>query len=83
LVSSTGYDTRWSPTVGVGLEYAFAPNWSLGVEYNHIFEDRHDASFVTPAGVVIAGDRAGGDTDMILGRLNYRFGYGAPIAARY
>jgi outer membrane immunogenic protein len=74
LASSTGFDTRWSPTVGVGLEYAFAPNWSAGVEYNHIFEDRHDATFVTPAGVIIAGNRAGGDTDMVLGRLNYRFG---------
>jgi outer membrane immunogenic protein len=83
LGSSTGYDTRWSPTVGAGLEYAFAPNWSIGVEYNHIFEDRHNATFVTPAGVIIAGDRAGGDTDMILGRLNYKFGFGAPIAARY
>jgi outer membrane immunogenic protein len=82
-IASTGYVTRWSPTVGVGLEFAFAPNWSIGVEYNHIFEDNHDATFTStirglPATFV---ERTGGDTDMILGRLNYRFG--GPVVARY
>ncbi len=81
LASSTGYDTRWSPTVGAGLEYAFAPNWSIGVEYNHIFEDRHNATFVTPAGLTVAGVGVGGDTDMVLGRLNYRFS--GPIIGKY
>ncbi|MBR0894927.1 outer membrane beta-barrel protein [Bradyrhizobium tropiciagri] len=81
LASSTGYDTRWSPTVGVGLEFAFAQGWSLGVEYNHIFEDTHGATFVTPAGVAVAGFHTGGDTDMVLGRLNYKFG--GPIIAKY
>lgn len=81
LVATTGYDTRWSPTVGVGLEFGFAPNWSIGVEYNHIFEDRHGATFTTPAGVVTTGVGVGGDTDMVLGRLNYRFG--GPVVARY
>ena len=81
LASSTGFDTRWSPTVGVGLEFAFAQGWSLGVEYNHIFEDTHGATFVTPAGVGVTGFHTGGDTDMVLGRLNYKFG--GPIIARY
>ncbi|UFX41959.1 outer membrane beta-barrel protein [Bradyrhizobium sp. 41S5] len=81
LASSTGYDTRWSPTVGVGLEFAFSQGWSLGVEYNHIFEDTHGATFVTPAGVAVAGFHTGGDTDMVLGRLNYKFG--GPMVARY
>ncbi|PAY05534.1 hypothetical protein CK489_29625 [Bradyrhizobium sp. UFLA03-84] len=81
LASSTGYDTRWSPTVGVGLEFAFSQGWSLGVEYNHIFEDTHGATFVTPAGVAVAGFHTGGDTDMVLGRLNYKFG--GPIIAKY
>lgn len=81
LGSESGYDTRWSPTVGVGLEFAFAQNWSVGVEYNHIFEDRHSANFVTPGGIVLTGNSSGGDTDMVLGRLNYKFG--GPIVARY
>jgi outer membrane immunogenic protein len=84
FLASTGYDTRWSPTVGAGLEYGFAPNWSIGIEYNHIFEDRHGATFTTPGGVVVAGPfNTGGDTDMVLGRLNYKFGFGAPLVAKY
>lgn len=67
--------------MGVGLEFAFSQGWSLGVEYNHIFEDTHGATFVTPAGVGVAGFHTGGDTDMVLGRLNYKFG--GPIIAKY
>ncbi|MDE2603289.1 MAG: porin family protein, partial [Bradyrhizobium sp.] len=55
LGSSTGFDTRWSPTVGVGLEFGFAPGWSLGIEYDHIFEDTHAATFTIPGGGVIVG----------------------------
>jgi outer membrane immunogenic protein len=81
LASSTGYDTQWSPTVGAGLEFGFYQNWSLGIEYNHIFEDRHTATFTTPGGLAFTGARTGGDTDMVLGRLNYRFG--GPVIAKY
>jgi outer membrane immunogenic protein len=80
--ASTGYDTRWSPTVGAGLEVGFAPNWSIGVEYNHIFEDRHDASF-NGVGFAPFTERTGGDTDMVLGRLNYKFGGGVPFPGHY
>ena len=83
LASSTGYDTRWSPTVGAGLEFAFSQGWSLGIEYNHIFEDRHGATFVSPGGIAVGGFSSGGDTDMVLGRLNYKFGGPAPLLARY
>lgn len=81
LASSTGYDTRFGGTVGVGFEYGFAPNWSFGVEYNHIFEGRNGKTFTTPAGVAVTGFSSGGDTDLVLGRLNYKFG--GPIVAKY
>jgi outer membrane immunogenic protein len=83
--ASAGYDTRWSPTVGAGLEYGFAPNWSIGVEYNHIFEDRHTVGFVSNAtGLPLAATySSGGDTDMVLGRLNYKFGYGGQFLSKY
>jgi outer membrane immunogenic protein len=29
-------DTRWGGAVGAGLEVSFAPNWSVGVEYDHL-----------------------------------------------
>ena len=32
--------TRWGGTVGVGFEYGFSPNWSFGVEYNHLLDGR-------------------------------------------
>src|ERR1700761_8905560 len=83
VLSSTGYDTRWSPTVGAGLEYGFAPHWSIGGEYDHIFEDGHNATVTTVGGTVIPGVGVGGDTDMVLGRLNYKFGGGAPLLAKY
>src|SRR6266571_7345620 len=37
LTPSTGDSTRWGGTIGAGLEYGFAPNWSVGVEYDHLF----------------------------------------------
>ena len=36
LFAGTAFDrseqTRWGGTIGAGVEYAFAPNWSFGVE---------------------------------------------------
>jgi outer membrane immunogenic protein len=69
--------TRWGGTVGAGLEYGFAPNWSVGVEYNHIFLSDKDVTF---AGLV-GTDRIKQDVDMGLVRLNYKFG--GPILGRY
>ncbi|WP_163597016.1 outer membrane protein, partial [Klebsiella pneumoniae] len=37
LVADTGAQTRWGAAVGLGLEYGFAPNWSVAVEYDHLF----------------------------------------------
>ena len=46
--------TRWGGTVGVGVEYGFSPNWSVGVEYDHLFMGDANNSFsvVNP---IIAG----------------------------
>jgi outer membrane immunogenic protein len=72
--------------VGVGWEYGFAPNWSVGVEYDHLFMGRANNSFnsVTVVNTGLLGDRISQDVDMVTLRFNYRFGgYGAPVAARY
>ncbi|WFU37789.1 outer membrane beta-barrel protein [Bradyrhizobium sp. CB82] len=76
LLGSTS-QTRWGGTVGAGLEYGFAPNWSVGVEYNHIFLADKDVTFTGLVGT----DRIRQDVDMGLVRLNYRFG--GPTAPRY
>jgi outer membrane immunogenic protein len=78
--------TRWGATVGAGFEYGFTPNWSFGVEYNHLFMGDANNSFsgVNFGSAAFINNRITQDVDMVTLRLNYRFGgYGAPIAARY
>jgi outer membrane immunogenic protein len=82
VTASTGDQTRWGATVGAGLEYGFAPNWSVGVEYDHIFMDGHNGTFTTPAGIVLVDTfRDTGDVDMVTARVNYR--WGGPVIAKY
>ena len=69
--------TRWGGTVGAGLEFGFAPNWSVGVEYNHIFLQDKDVIFTGLVGT----ERISQGVDMGLVRLNYKFG--GPIIAKY
>ena len=78
--------TRWGGTVGVGLEYGFAPNWTAGIEYDYLFRESDSRTFVTPnllvGSTVTANTRS--DISMITARINYKFGgygYGGP--ARY
>ena len=71
-----------------GLEVGFAPNWSVGVEYDHLFMGNGNTNtntFVVTTPLVAGVNRINEDVDMITVRLNYRFGgYGAPpVAARY
>lgn len=81
--------TRWGGTVGVGFEYGFAPNWSVGVEYDHLFMGRENDTFVNGIPVTSpfagASDRISEDVDLVTVRFNYRFGGfgGPPVAARY
>jgi len=81
LVASSNNESRWGGTVGVGLEVGFSPNWTVGVEYDHIFLGNRNVNFVTPGGVLFDTVRISQDVDMALVRLNYRFG--GPIVARY
>jgi outer membrane immunogenic protein len=71
-------DTRWGGVVGVGLEYGFAPNWSAGIEYNHMFMQDKTYSFVSngvivPAGIQMAQSRIRQDVDIVTARINYKF----------
>jgi outer membrane immunogenic protein len=74
-------ETRWGGVVGVGLEYGFTPNWSVGVEYDHMFMGDRTLNFTNAAGVVSTVDRVRQDVDMVTARINYRFG--GPVVARY
>jgi len=81
LFASSNDDTRWGGTVGVGLEYGFAPNWSFGVEYNHLFMQDRTLAFTTPGGLFAGNARVDQDVDLVTARLNYKFG--GPIIAKY
>jgi len=81
VVGVTGDDTRWGASVGAGLEFGFAPNWSAGVEYNHLFMQDRTHTFTTPAGAFFAADRIRQDVDLVTVRVNYR--WGGPAVARY
>ena len=74
-------DRSWGDTAGAGLEYGFSPNWSAGVEYDHLFmasarRDLHRAG-------LFGADRRPyrQDADIVTARINYR--WGGPVVARY
>jgi outer membrane immunogenic protein len=78
-IANTVDDTRWGGTVGVGLEYGFAPNWSAGIEYDHMFMQDKTYRFINngvafPAGTLAAQSRIRQDVDIVTARINYKFG---------
>ena len=78
--------TRWGATLGAGLEYGFAPNWSVGFEYDHLFmgNGNNTNNFVFVRPLVAGVSRINEDVDMATVRLNYRFGgFGGPVIGRY
>jgi outer membrane immunogenic protein len=82
LVLSSAKETRWGAAVGAGLEYGFAPNWSVGVEYDHLFMGSRDLNFTQVGTGAFAGTVAvKQDIDIGLVRVNYRFG--GPVIAKY
>jgi outer membrane immunogenic protein len=74
-------DTRWGGAVGAGLEVGFAPNWSVGAEYDHLFMDNPNLNFNFVGGGFSRSDNIRQDVDMATVRLNYRFG--GPVIAKY
>jgi outer membrane immunogenic protein len=70
-------ESRWGAALGVGIEYAFAPGWSLGFEYDHLFMGNNDIV----QGFGFANDHIKEDVDLFTARVNYKFG--GPVVARY
>ncbi|MEM5381926.1 hypothetical protein, partial [Paraburkholderia azotifigens] len=67
---------------GAGIEFGFAPNWSVAAEYNHLFMQDRLVNFATvPGGGLFGTDRIRQDVDMGTVRVNYRFG--GPIIGKY
>lgn len=80
-----GSVTRWGWTVGGGIEWAFANQWSLAGEYRHTDFGRQGTTVNIPDGLggifapVTTNSRL--TVDQAIARLNYRFG--GPVVAKY
>ena len=71
--------------LGVGVEYAFAPNWSVKAEFDYL--GLGNRTFVIPVTApFLAGDALTSNSrnvqELKVG-VNYLFNWGAPVAARY
>jgi outer membrane immunogenic protein len=58
----------------------FAPNWSAKVEYQYY---NFGSTTFTGGPAAIVGSRFRDDEHTVKAGLNYRFGWGGPVAARY
>ena len=67
-------------TVGAGLEYMFAPNWSAKAEYQYY---NFGSTTFTSGPADIVGVRGREDEHTVKVGVNYRFGWGGPAASRY
>ena len=83
-------ETRWGGVIGTGFEVGFAQNWSLGLEYDHLFMGNHSLNFTStgvlagiPAGSLFRTDTIHQDVDMVTARINYRFNWGGPLVGGY
>ncbi len=84
FIAARGSETRWSGVVGVGAEYGFTPNWSLALEYDHLFMGNRDIGITFDPAFIAAlnhSERIHQDVDMVTARINYRFG--GPVVAKY
>jgi outer membrane immunogenic protein len=67
-------------TVGAGLEYMFAPNWSAKAEYQY-YNFGNTTFNLGPADIV--GTKFRDDEHTVKVGVNYRFGWGGPAGGRY
>ena len=73
--------TGW--TVGAGLEYGLTPNWSIAAQYNYVDLGDKDVTFGGGVAPFPFTDRVEQQIHLATVRLNYRFGAGGPLVARY
>jgi outer membrane immunogenic protein len=67
-------------TVGAGLEYMFAPNWSAKAEYQYY---NFGSTTFTSGPAPVVGAHFRDDEHTVKVGVNYRFGWGGPVATRY
>ena len=82
LIIDQATQTRWGGVIGTGIEVGFAPNWSVAVEYDHLFLQNNSVNFqAVPTGAFSRTDSIYQAVDMATVRVNYR--WGGPVVAKY
>jgi outer membrane immunogenic protein len=82
--SATADRSGW--TVGGGLEWMFAPGWSVFGEFNYMDFGSLNSNFTRgPLAVVNSEDvvRTRLQVEQFLVGVNYKFNFGGPLVARY
>ena len=72
-------NTHGGWTVGGGVEFAFAGNWSAKGEY--MFARYDEKTYL--AAIAPPGFSVGFDVHTFKAGINYRFGWGGPVVAKY
>jgi outer membrane immunogenic protein len=79
---ATASETRWGWMAGVGIEYAFAPSWSLKFEYDHLDLGTKRSRFTGPSFTSFDEDISQ-RLNLFKFGINYRFGGYGPVYAKY
>jgi len=86
-LSDSASRVKFGGVVGTGLEWMFAPNWTVGVKYDHLFMGSENVGtsltsfsappLVVPAPLLAPGmpvrNDISGDIDMVTARVGYKF----------
>jgi outer membrane immunogenic protein len=78
--SSSTNRTGW--TIGGGIEWGFAPSWSAKIEYNYLDMGSTNVAILSSTGTT-SFVNSKETINVVKGGINYRFNWGAPVAARY
>ena len=75
-VFDSARETRWGAVAGIGGEYGFAPNWSFGIEWDHLFMGNRNIGFTSAAVPTFAfrTESIRQDFDIVTARINYHWG---------
>ena len=76
-ITASNNNTNSGWLVGAGIEWAFAPNWSVKIEYDYL--GLNSQTFTAPAGGFLAGDTfttSNPNVQMVKVGANYLFKYG-------
>jgi outer membrane immunogenic protein len=84
-LSESASADRQGYTVGGGLEYMFAPGWSVFGEYNYADFGRKDIVFTPGPGTIGAASITSTRLDIqtALVGVNYKFNWAQPVVAKY